>query len=63
MAKHPVPKKKTSKAKRDMRRSHHALTLPELSTCKNCGNKVPQHTVCPSCGHYDGRQVIEGLEG
>ncbi|MBC7647216.1 MAG: 50S ribosomal protein L32, partial [Pseudopedobacter sp.] len=25
MAKHPVPKKKTSKSKRDMRRSHHAL--------------------------------------
>ncbi|WP_295823668.1 50S ribosomal protein L32, partial [uncultured Deinococcus sp.] len=24
MAKHPVPKKKTSKSKRDMRRSHHA---------------------------------------
>lgn len=63
MAKHPVPKKKTSKSKRDMRRSHHALVFPALSTCKNCGNKVPQHIVCPSCGQYDGRQVIENLEG
>lgn len=59
MAKHPVPKKKTSKAKRDMRRSHHALVLPNLIDCKNCGTPKPQHRVCPACGHYDGRQVIE----
>jgi hypothetical protein len=31
MAKHPVPKKKTSKSKRDMRRSHHALVAPNLT--------------------------------
>lgn len=59
MAKHPVPKKKTSKAKRDMRRSHHALTVPTLTACKNCGAMRPQHTVCPECGSYDGRQVLE----
>lgn len=59
MSKHPVPKKKTSKAKRDMRRSHHALVVPSLSTCKNCGAAVPQHTVCSACGYYDGRQVLE----
>jgi large subunit ribosomal protein L32 len=58
MAKHPVPKKKTSKAKRDMRRSHHALVVPNLTKCSNCGAKKPQHQVCPSCGYYDGRQVL-----
>jgi large subunit ribosomal protein L32 len=58
MAKHPVPKKKTSKSKRDMRRSHHALTAPNLVKCSNCGAKKPQHQVCPSCGYYDGRQVL-----
>jgi large subunit ribosomal protein L32 len=59
MAKHPVPKKKTSKSKRDMRRSHHALVVPNLVDCKNCGNKRLQHQVCPSCGFYDGRAVLK----
>ncbi len=58
MAKHPVPKKKTSKAKRDMRRSHHALVLPNLTKCSNCGSQKLQHQVCPTCGYYDGRQVL-----
>jgi large subunit ribosomal protein L32 len=62
MAKHPVPKKKTSKSKRDMRRSHHALVAPNLTTCKNCGNKKQQHVVCPACGYYDGRQVLAVAE-
>lgn len=30
-----VPKKKTSKAKKNMRRSHHALTGTGLTTCEN----------------------------
>lgn len=58
MAKHPVPKKKTSKSKRDMRRSHHALVAPNLVVCPQCHNKKLQHHVCPSCGYYDGRQVL-----
>ena len=38
-----VPKKKTSKAKKNMRRSHHALTGIGLTTCEACGApKRPQ---------------------
>ena len=59
MAKHPVPKKKTSKSKRDMRRSHHALTPPNLVECPHCHAKKLQHHICGSCGYYDGRQVLE----
>ena len=58
MAKHPVPKKKTSKSKRDMRRSHHALTAPNLTECPQCHAKKLSHYICPSCGYYDGRQVL-----
>ena len=58
MAKHPVPKKKTSKSKRDMRRSHHALVLPNLVECPNCHGKKLQHHVCNECGYYDGKQVL-----
>lgn len=59
MAKHPVPKKRTSKARRDSRRSHHALTAPNLVECPQCKEPKPQHVVCPKCGSYAGRQVLD----
>ncbi|MCL4136665.1 UNVERIFIED_CONTAM: hypothetical protein GTU68_056145 [Idotea baltica] len=34
-----APKRKTSKSKRNMRRSHHALTAGQLSECSNCGGR------------------------
>ncbi len=58
MAKHPVPKKRTSRSSRDARRSHHALTAPTLVSCPQCKEMKPPHVVCPECGYYDGRQVI-----
>ncbi|WP_261664782.1 50S ribosomal protein L32 [Deinococcus sp. Marseille-Q6407] len=58
MSKKPVPKKKTSKSKRDMRRSHHALSLPALTECPQCHAKKLSHHVCANCGYYNGRQVL-----
>jgi large subunit ribosomal protein L32 len=55
----PLPKRKHSKGKRDRRRSHDALTPQSLVACPNCGEKKLPHRVCPSCGHYAGREVIE----
>ncbi len=57
-----VPKHKTSKSKRDMRRSHQSLEAPSLSTCPECGETKLPHHVCPKCGQYKGKQVIEGKE-
>jgi large subunit ribosomal protein L32 len=53
------PKHKTSKSKRDMRRSHDKLTAPNVSTCPQCGETKLPHHACPSCGTYRGRTVIE----
>lgn len=53
-----VPKKKTSQSRRDMRRSHHALKPENSGECRNCGELKRPHHVCPSCGHYKGRQVF-----
>ena len=55
----PVPKKKTSRSKRNMRRSHDALTPVNSITCENCDSPMRPHRVCPTCGQYRGRQVIE----
>ncbi len=54
-----VPKRKTSKSVRDMRRSHHALEATGVAECKNCGEPKLQHHVCAACGHYDGRAVVK----
>lgn len=41
------------------RRSHHALTAPNLSVCKNCGAEHRPHHMCLACGFYKGRVVID----
>ena len=53
-----VPKKKTSQARRNQRRAHHALKGPRLVECPNCWEPRPPHRVCPECGYYKGRTVV-----
>lgn len=55
-----VPKRKTSKARRDKRRnSHWKLEAPGIVACPNCGAYHLPHRVCKACGYYDGRKVME----
>ena len=54
----PLPKRKHSKGRRDRRRAHDALIPANLVQCSNCGEMRLSHTICPSCGHYQGREVI-----
>ena len=56
-----VPKKKTSKSKRDMRRSHDALKTPGISLCPQCQEPKQSHRACLSCGSYKGKDVL-GVE-
>lgn len=58
----PVPKRKHSKSRRDKRRSHDHLTIPMLSPCPECGEMRQTHRVCPYCGMYKGRKVIDVKE-
>ena len=54
-----VPKRRKSKSKSRMRRSHHSLKVPNLRPCPKCGVYVMPHRVCPECGTYKGEIVIE----
>jgi large subunit ribosomal protein L32 len=45
-----------------MRRSHHALKPKQLQACPKCGTQTPSHVVCPNCGHYHGRTMVESEE-
>lgn len=54
-----VPKKRTSRRRRDMRRSHHALQYSAaVIECPSCGETCLRHHVCEFCGMYRGIQVI-----
>ena len=55
----PLPKRKLSQGRRNRRRAHDALHSKHLLTCSNCGEKHLPHHICPNCGHYAGREVIE----
>ncbi len=53
-----VPKRKTSKSRKRARRASHKISLPTTVKCGNCGKQHLSHRVCPTCGFYDGRQVV-----
>jgi large subunit ribosomal protein L32 len=57
-----VPKKRTTKSKRNMRRSHHGLRVGQLNKCTKCGQPTKPHAACPNCGTYRGREVIDVLK-
>ena len=52
-----VPKKKTSKARRDKRRAQHGIEAPRLNVCPQCGQPKRPHRVCPTCHTYRGRDI------
>lgn len=54
-----VPKRKTSKSKRDMRRTHYKTAAAAVTECPECGEARQPHHACPSCGSYRGRTVVE----
>jgi len=41
---------------------HIYLKAPSLIKCPKCGSLVLPHTVCPNCGFYKGREVIDVLK-
>jgi large subunit ribosomal protein L32 len=53
-----VPKKRSSRSVRDMRRSHHAIEMTAaIELCPNCGEAKLRHRMCEACGQYRGRQI------
>lgn len=55
-----VPKRKTSKARRDKRRNNvWKLQAPALVKCSQCGELKLAHRMCKNCGYYNGREVVK----
>ena len=53
-----LPKRKTSKARRNKRRGQDKVIGPSLVECSRCRNPKLSHHVCPTCGTYNGREVF-----
>ena len=54
-----VPKRRTSRTRRDQRRAHDAAVRPPHSVCPQCGAPKLPHRVCGACGSYRGREIVQ----
>lgn len=54
-----LPKQRISRHRQGNRRRHHFIAPLNLVACRNCGEMKRSHNVCPSCGVYNGRQVLQ----
>lgn len=54
----PVPKRKTSKRRRDQRHANNHLHVATITHCPNSGAPVMPHTVCLESGYYKGVKVM-----
>jgi len=54
-----VPKRKTSKSKRDMGRAHKKIDGITIATCPNCGEPIVPHQACKNCGQYKGKTILK----
>lgn len=54
------PKRKTSKQAKRTRRAawNSKIKLATVQSCPSCSEPKEPHRACPSCGQYNGRQVI-----
>ena len=57
-----VPKRKTSKSRRDKRRSHHRIKSVNIIEDKKSGEFRLSHHVDLKTGFYKGRQVLDPKE-
>lgn len=57
-----VPKRRHTRHRTGIRRSHLALSKPESMVCPNCQEFKRPHHVCRHCGHYNGVQYKQGVE-
>jgi large subunit ribosomal protein L32 len=61
----PNPKRRHSKHRKRIRRSHHALIMTGANHCPRCNAATKSHRVCDNCGHYgfekNGQKGVEVL--
>ncbi len=54
-----VPFRRTGVTAKRLRRTHFVLKATNTQSCSHCGAQIQPHRVCPNCGFYRGKKVIE----
>ncbi len=54
----PHPKRRMSKTRTAKRRTHYKAISATTTLCPQCSTAKLSHTICPSCGYYNGRQIV-----
>lgn len=57
-----VPKRHHTKSKRNRRRANIFIEKATLTACPKCGKPALPHVVCPNCGYYKGKEVIDVMK-
>jgi large subunit ribosomal protein L32 len=55
----PLPKRKYAKSRQRERRGHMKIPTPPTNVCPQCRNPKLAHHACPTCGYYNGREVVK----
>jgi len=54
-----VPKQKQSHSRTSKRRAQHKIPAPTFNACPHCHSPRLPHRVCPVCGTYRGREIVQ----
>jgi large subunit ribosomal protein L32 len=54
-----LPKRRLSKSRQGSRLAHIARKPPVMIICPQCHSPKMPHHACPTCGSYNGREVIK----
>jgi len=58
-----VPSRHHSRSRVNKRRSHMALKPLNFIKCSHCKKMIMPNRVCPYCGYYKEKEVIDVLKG
>lgn len=52
------PKRRHSKQRGRLRRTHYKVKRGSLAKCPQCNKLKLPHRICPFCGYYKGKAVV-----
>jgi len=58
-----LPSRHHTRSRVNKRRSHLALSRRHFIKCPHCGAEILPHQVCPFCGYYKGRMIVDVYKG
>jgi large subunit ribosomal protein L32 len=58
----PVQKQRHTRARRDRARVQYEIIPKNLVKCSKCGAAIRAHSICPKCGFYKGKEVVDTLK-